>query len=224
MSVVGDFTISAEAFALDYALSTAPDVTVEADRLGSHSPREVFPFLWVTNGDFDRFGQALDDDPTVTSYSIAEETDDEVLYRLEWVDEFHDFVHQMVDHHAAILNAKARDGRWHLRLRFADEEMVSEFQTHFRETNREFDVNQLYHPTEPRQRAFGVTKEQHEALVTAVNEGYFAIPRAASTAELSESLGISANAVSERIRRGSEALIRSGLVPTEDEQSRSGGT
>lgn len=212
MSVVGDFTIPAEAFALDRVLAAVPEMTIEADHLASHSPQEVFPFLWATGGHFEQFSDVLDDDPTVSESSIATETEDEVLYRLEWDDDFRALIHEIVDHHAAIMEASAHDGKWDLRLRFATEEMVSTFQDHFRESGHRFDLQQLYHPTEPRQRAFGLTAEQHEALVTAVNEGYFTIPRSASTEELSEILGISSNAVSERIRRGSEALIRSGLT------------
>lgn len=216
MSVVGDFTVPAEAFALEQSLSTDPEVILEADRLSSHSPREVFPFLWARGGEFDRFHRALEDDPTVTSVNVADETETEALYRLEWSEDFCDLVHDMVDHHAAILEAKAHDDRWNLRLRFAREEMVSAFQSHFRETGHQFDVNQLHRPTEPRQRTFGLTAEQHEALVTAVDEGYFTVPRTASAEDVSETLGISANAVSERIRRGCETLVRSGLMVSED--------
>lgn len=216
MSVVGDFTIPAKAFALEQALSTHPEMTIEADRLASHGPKEVFPFLWATGGDSEPFLRALEDDPTVSSVSVADETEAEALYRLEWTDAFCDLVHDMVDHHAAIVEAKAHGDRWNLRLRFAKEEMLSSFQNHFRETGHQFEVNQLYRPAEPRQRAFGLTTEQHEALVVAVNEGYFTIPRTASAEEVSEVLGISANAVSERIRRGCETLIRSGLIVSHD--------
>lgn len=212
MSVVGDFSIPTKAFALEAALSTVPEMTIEADRLASHSPKEVFPFLWGSGGDFDRFLHALDDDPTVTSVDIAEATDEEVLYRLEWSDSFCALVHEMIDHHAAIEEATAHDDKWNLRLRFADDEMVSSFQRHFRETGRTFEVNHLSHPSKPRQREFGLTAQQHEALVTAVQAGYFTIPRTTSVEEIGETLGISANAVSQRIRRGCETLIRSGLM------------
>lgn len=215
MSVVGDFTVPAEAFALAHALSAAPDVVLEADRLASHSPREVFPFLWATGEDVEAFFRALDDDPTVTSASVADETDEEVLYRLEWSDSVLDLVHQIVDHHAAILDASVEGGRWYFRLRFADEKQMSAFQTYFRDRDYDFDVVQIYHPTEPRQRAFGLTAEQHEALVTAVDAGYFAVPREVSTEALSDELGISANAVSERIRRGCDTLVRTSLFTTD---------
>lgn len=216
MSVVGDFTIPAKAFALEEALSTAPEMTIEADRLASHSPKEVFPFFWATGSNFERFYQALEDDPTVTEVSVASESENEVLYRLKWSDKFCSLIHEMVDYHASIMEAKAQGDHWNLRLRFANEGMVSSFQNHFRETRHRFDVNKLYHPTGSRQGAFGLTREQHEALVTAVNAGYFSVPRTASTEEVSDELGISANAVSERIRRGCETLVRSGLFISDD--------
>ena len=215
MSVVGDFTIPAESFALHQSLTTVPQMTAKADRLTSHSPKEVFPFFWASGGDFETFRQALDGDPTVTEVTVAEKTADEVLYRFTWSDEFMGVVHDMVDHHAAILKARARDDQWNLRLRFAEEGMVTTFQNHFQETGRRFEVNQLYHPTEPRQREFGLTPEQFEALVVATREGYFAVPRTASAEELGEMLGISANSVSQRIRRGCETLTRSALRVTD---------
>lgn len=220
MSVIGDFTVPSEAFALEGALGTVPEMTVEADRLASHSPREVFPFLWATGGDVERFRESLEDDPTVTDVDIADESDDAVLYRLEWSEDFCDLVHDMVDHHAAITEARARDEQWHLRLRFADESMVSEFQTHFRESGRHFEVRHLSQSAEPRQRTHGLTAEQHDTLVAAVEGGYYRVPRTISAAELSDRLGVSANAVSQRLRRGTEALVRNALKVGEDESGR----
>ena len=216
MSIVGDFTIPTDAFALEEALSAVPEMTIEADRLASHSPKEVFPFLWAKDGDFDRFSHALEDDPSVTTADIADDTDDEVLYRLEWTDAFCDLVHEMVDHHAAIMDATAQDDQWNLRLRFAEEGMVSSFQRHFEDTEHTFEVNHLSYSSEPRQREFGLTAEQYEALVIAVQKGYFTIPRTASVEEVGETLDISSNAVSQRIRRGCETLIRSGLTIPDD--------
>lgn len=217
MSVVGDFTIPAGAFALEDALSFAPETTVQADELATHSPREVFPFLWATGSDPAAFEDALAADGTVTDISVAMETDSEVLYRLEWTDEFCALIHDMVDHHAAILEATGARDHWSLRLRFANEEFLSEFQDHFEGSGHRFEVQKLYHPTEPRQRAFGLTADQHEALTTAVKEGYFDVPRTASTEDVSEVLGISANATSERIRRGCAAMVRAGLIVPDPE-------
>ena len=217
MSVIGNFRIPSEAFALDGALSAVPEMTVEADRMASHSPREVLPFLWATGGDFEDFQRVAEADPSVETVSVADEVGEEVLYRLVWVDEFRDLIHDMIDHHAAIVEATARDDQWTLRLRFAEEGMVSSFQSHFREIGHEFEVISLGTPTGPRQREYGLTAEQHDALVAAVEAGYFSIPRRTSVEALGETLGISANAASQRVRRGCEALVRSSLTIVEGE-------
>lgn len=216
MSVVGEFTVPTSGFTLEHALTTVPEMTVEAERSASHSSEEVMPFLWARGADFGQFKQAVDDDPTVTEVAVAEETGDEMLYRLKWADEFCDLINDMIDHHANILEAKARADQWHLRLRFAQEEMLSDFQSHFREQDRQFELHRLGRPSEPRQRVFGLTDDQYEALTAAVKAGYFSVPRNVSVGELGHELDISANAASERIRRGCNAMIRSGLMITED--------
>lgn len=216
MSVVGDFTISAESFVLEHALSTVPEMTLEADRLASHSPDEVFPFFWATGGDFETFQRALEDDPTTTDVSIVQETEEDVLYHLQWSQDVLDLIQDVIDHQAAISEATGHDEQWDLRLRFAQEEWMSEFQNYFREKGHSFEVHQLAYPTEPHQREYGLTKEQHAALVAAVREGYFQVPRATSVEELAETLGVSSNAVSERLRRGIDAVLRTALTITDD--------
>lgn len=212
MSVIGDFTIPSGAFALEHALSAFPEVTVEGDRLASHSTREVFPFLWAAGGDLSGFQTSLKNDPTVNEVTVAEDTGNEALYRLRWEDDFCDLINEMIDHHAAILEAEAQNDQWRLKLRFAEERMVSDFRTHFREAGRDFAVHQLSHPSEPRQQEFGLTDEQQQALVTAVSEGYFQVPRATSMEDLGDILDLSSNAVSQRLRRGTDTIIRNALT------------
>ncbi|WP_459193875.1 helix-turn-helix domain-containing protein [Halosimplex sp. J119] len=212
MSVLGKFSVPASSFTLESALAATPDIAVDADRNATHGPDQVLPFLWATGGDFEAFHDALEADPEVESVSIAERTDNAVLYRLRWADPFKELVHEMVDHHAAIVEAAAQRDTWTLRLRFGEEEMVSAFQDHFDETGRHFEVRSLWHPSGPRQREFDLTSGQYEALATAVREGYFDVPREASATELGDEMGISANAASQRIRRGSEALVRNALL------------
>lgn len=212
MSVVGDFTVPAEAFALEKALGQVPAMIVEADRVASHSTMGVLPFLWATGGDGETFTEALAADPTVDSVTVADELGDEVLYRLQWHQSVRDLIDAMIDHHAAITRARANDGTWTLRLRFAEESMVSAFQSYFHDRDQDFEVHSLGQPTEPRQGEIGLTAEQRTALVIAYRLGYFAIPRETTAAELGEHLGISGNAASERIRRGCAALIESNVV------------
>lgn len=219
MSVIGDFTVPADSFALREALAAEPDVTVRADRLATHSTMEVLPFLWASGNSLDGFHEALVEDPTVEDVTVAEQAENGVLYKIEWSDEFIDLIDEMVDHHAAIVEAKARGDSWRLKLRFAEDGMVSEFQNYFRRKGRQFEVHQLYHPSGARQREFDLTNDQYDTLLTALREGYFDIPRDTTTDELGELLGISANAVSQRLRRGSHALLENALTIDSESES-----
>ncbi|WP_227355411.1 helix-turn-helix domain-containing protein [Haladaptatus salinisoli] len=218
MAVIGDFTVPAESFALDAALADAPDMIVRADRLASHSTEGVLPFLWATKGDFETFREALRNDSTVKSATVAAERSGSVLYQLKWNQNFVDLINEMIDQHAAIVEADARAGSWRLKLRFTEEGEVSSFQRHFSDTGVTFEVNQLYRPDAPRQREYDLTPEQRDTLVTALDKGYFEIPRDISIEELADEFGISANAISQRIRRGSANLVRNTLTITADRE------
>lgn len=210
MSVIGEFTVPAESFALPEALTAAPAVTVEAERLATHSTMEVLPFLWADGGDHETFHDDLAADPTVVRATVADETEGGTLFKVHWHDRVPELVDEMVDHHATIVEASGRDGEWRLKLRFVEESQVTEFREHF--AGRRFEVRRLYHPTAPHQREYDLTAEQHAALVAALQSGYFGVPREASVEDLGDELGISANAVSQRLRRGSANLVRNALT------------
>lgn len=212
MSVIADVTIPADSFALGQTLAACPDVSVEVERLASHSTEWALPFLWASGDDLEAFQDAMEGDPTIDSCSVVEEIGGEVLYKVHWTDEVLGLITEMIDEHASFLEATARNERWRLKLRFAEEGQVSSFQEHFAERGYSFDVHRIVHPSAPREQEYGLTAEQREALVTALDAGYFSVPRDRSIEELSEELELSTNAVSQRIRRGSANLVRHTLT------------
>ena len=211
MSIIGEFSIPASSFALEEALAEYPSAVVEAERMATHSTMEVIPFLWSTGVDAEAFHAAFEADPSVESAIISENADDGVLYKMAWHERFRDLIDSIVDHHGSLVEATATDGTWYLKLRFAEEGPVTEFQDHFREEGRDFEVERLYQPSRPRQREYDLTPEQRDTLVAAYEAGYFDVPRSSSTADLAADLGISANAVSARLRRG---LATSSTTPS----------
>ncbi|WP_277553817.1 helix-turn-helix domain-containing protein [Halobaculum limi] len=68
----------------------------------------------------------------------------------------------------------------------------------------------LREETEPVTGQFGLTPPQTEALRAAVDAGYFAVPRAATSEEVAAELGLSKSAFLERLRRA-EATLYEGL-------------
>jgi hypothetical protein len=59
---------------------------------------------------------------------------------------------------------------------------------------------------------FGLTTEQFEALTTATRRGLFAVPREATVEEIAEEFDVSHQAMSERIRRATGALVEDTLL------------
>ncbi|WP_081461306.1 helix-turn-helix domain-containing protein [Halalkalicoccus jeotgali] len=55
---------------------------------------------------------------------------------------------------------------------------------------------------------------QHDTLVTALSAGYYGIPRDLSMKELAGELGITPQALSNRLRRGHGTLVENALTVT----------
>ena len=212
MSVVAQFTVPPDSFALREATAACPNVVLEAEQLASHSPEWALPFLWASGPDLASFTEAMRADPTVDSVACIEDAGCEHLYRVEWCDDVLELITEMINRHAVVLEAVLRGGEWRLTVQFSADEQVSAFRDHFESRGHTFAVERIYHPRAPRGNAHGLTRQQHETLTTASREGYFEVPRRLSMEELAEELGLSSNAVSQRIRRGTGNLVRNTLT------------
>jgi predicted DNA binding protein len=213
---VATFSLPAQGFALGHTLEATPDMTVKAERVAAHGTVWVMPCLWVTGGDFDAFDTALDADPTVKRVIETEAFDEETYYQVEWSDSVAQFVDALIDTEGSVLNAEAHDGTWELRIRFATREQLDIFQDYLSRQEHSYRLLNLFEPRFPRQERGQLTAPQRDALVMAVEQGYYRIPRDVAMEELADSLGISRQAASERLRRGIEQLVTTVLIDPEN--------
>lgn len=203
-------------FALRHALRDVPEMDVKADRLAAHSRRWVMPCLWAAGGDFDAFDGALDADPTVEDVVTATEYENEKFYQVNWTDDIKRHIDAGLDQEGSLLHAETTNDDWRLTIRFATREQFEEFRTYLTDNGTTFRLEDLTRATAPQQFMGGLTAAQRDALVAAVEEGYFAIPRDATMEEVAETLGISTQAASERLRRGVERFVETMLVASEE--------
>ena len=202
MSVIGEFAVPAEAFALRHSFATVPDIKIEIERLATHSREWVMPFLWASADDIEAADEALRGDPSIdeietltTGHGVGE-------YCVVWSSAVQQLVDEIIDRHGVMLEAEAANGVWYFKLKFIDREYLAEFQEHFRQRGYRFELQRLYSDSAPKDRAYDLTPEQREVLVLALERGYFLVPRAIQGQALADELGISANAFSQRLRRG----------------------
>lgn len=223
MSVIAEFTVPADALALSEALVEAPEMIVEIERVVAHDEDRVMPYFWIRGGDYATFEAAVADDPTVRNVTKLDEYEDGTLYRAEWTQNIESIVYAYLETGATIVEAVGRGDTWELRMRFDDEQLVSDFRDYCRRNDIAFDLNRLYQPTEPRAGGqYGLSPKQRTALVTALERGYFEVPRAVSMNELADELDIAQQSLSKRLRRAHRNVITNVLTvshPDDDDTS-----
>ena len=206
--VVFEFTVPAEEFVFADSLRRFPDVTVEFERLvpTNHS---ALPYLWTTEGTTPAFGAALADDPDVTRAEKAATFEEGALYRLRWREDADGLLgwFRAPRDGATLLEARATDDEWLLKLRFDSRTDLSAFRNYCDADGIPLHVVRLYDLTQPKLGQYDLSEKQREALLCALELGHFEIPREATLEDVGDSLGISPRSVSERLRRGERNLL-----------------
>jgi predicted DNA binding protein len=156
------------------------------------------------------------DDRFVEDFVRLDRVGSEALYRIEWTETEHGLLNGIQEAQAAIMEAEGSD-KWGFRLRFLSHERLATFHDYCLENDLEIELGRVFTPSTPTpsQDMYDLTPAQREALTLAVDRGYFCSPREVSLSELATELSISKQAVSQRIRRANEKVLRESLTPIE---------
>lgn len=200
------------AIALERAFREVPAMEVEAERVAAHSTEWVMPCIWLSAPDFDAVDEALAGDPSVSAIVGSDEFEDEKYYEIEWSEDVTRRIDMILDRDGSILHARASADGWRIEIRFGSRDRFREFRDRVRDRGLSFDLRGLSEPGSPRRASGEVTPDQRDALVLAVERGYYAVPRRATTRDLADELGKSHQAVSELLRRGVTNLVESSLA------------
>lgn len=213
MSVIAEFSVESEDFALHHALTAAPHMIVEIERVVATMEDRVMPYFWVTGGDREEFEQAFHNDDTVTNITAIDEVDGARLYRAEWTDNIETIVYAYVEIGATILQATGQDENWELRMRFDGRDKLSKFQEYCDENDISFELNRLNDQEQPMVCAqYDLTPKQRETLVTALEAGYYNTPQDVTMSEIADEFEITQQGLSKRLHAAHRNLIRSTLT------------
>lgn len=212
MSVIVEFSIDGERFSLGRALRSETEMRIELERIVP-TKSTILPFFWASNGDFELFEETVRDTEEVVELKALDRIDGETLYRIEWRQQENDLVGALADTDAVVLEGVG-DEQWHFRVRFSNHADVSRFYNRCTEGDLDIHIDRTYSLTsrESQGLELGLTPEQREALVLALRRGYFETPKHTSLTTLAEELGISQQALSSRIRRGSQNVFEAVLM------------
>ncbi|WP_231188314.1 bacterio-opsin activator domain-containing protein [Haladaptatus sp. DYF46] len=208
MSTITEFSIPAEEFALSETLERLPEMVFTIDRVVAHDTEHVLPFVWASNGDFETLTEVLEDDPSVGNVELLTKLEDERLYRMEWVYKTQIIAYMLLEQDATVQRATAHGNQWTLRVLFPEQNKISAVSQFAKEHGFSLDVARIYDADSAQRVRFDLTDGQQKALALGVEHGYYDVPRVIDQSELAEKLGVSHQALSERLRRGTKGILK----------------
>lgn len=218
MATITDFQVPIEQFALAETFGQVPDLYVEIERFAAQESDSAMPFVWVTTDDFEAFEEALSGDPSVETFDVLAEFEDERFYRMNWIDEVELVMHLLLEEEGAITQARSNGDTWSLQVMFPDHDSLSRTYDFCDEQGLDLTVDSIYRLDNDEKSQFGLTESQYTTLAEAKDLGYYDVPREATMSELADSLDVSHQALSERLRRAHENLVDRALSASNAKQ------
>jgi hypothetical protein len=211
MSLIGEAEIGSPL--LQGALAAAPGVVVHVEDIRTVDEETRLMFR-AEGGDFDAFEDGLETDPTIATHRFIAAFDDSRLYRVTL--SAHGQARSTYDVALAqdivVFDQRVTDEGMQVQARVPDREALATYREACREMDIPFEIRRLYSIDESIDAdRFGVTAAQAEALVHALETGYFDVPRRTDLQTMAEELDVSPQALSARLRRAQYNLVANTL-------------
>lgn len=212
MSLIAEFTFRHQGLPLMSTLA-ATGVELDVEQAVASDPDRPVLFVWAFDGDLDGFVAAATEDETVGEITLVEDAGDRRLYRVHVSEATEMPLYPLDDRlQASRLGVTSSADGIEARLRFPDRESLSEYQPMVEQKGVDVTLRRVYGESDAVFGGeYGLSAKQREALQAAVDAGYFEVPRRASLSDIADDLGVSTQAISERLRRGVTTLVENAL-------------
>ncbi|MCO8244941.1 MULTISPECIES: helix-turn-helix domain-containing protein [unclassified Haladaptatus] len=210
MIPIVDITVPANSFELGQLLEELPSIHIELEQLIPLRD-EIIPLFWVSDGNQDEIIYTLEQSSLTEEVRYLTTDGKRDLYEVHWSSEVDGIIQLLIETQARMLEGESIGEGWDFRLQFPSHEALSDFRERCEERGIPVMLRRLYNPHYP-EKGTPMSSEQHEAIITAYEHGYFDVPRSTSLAKLSSEFGISDSAYSQRLRRGLNSLIFDTMV------------
>lgn len=213
MATIVELTLPATNFPLGRLLTAGTETQVEFERIVPVGAN-VIPLFWAWNTDLEAFERHVRAHDRVRELAEVEQVDDRRLYLLKWDIPENGFFEGFTAAETIIRSAYGYDTRtWEFEILFPTQEDLTTFHNHCRENDIQYTLGQMRTLTEAGDEHLEsvLTERQRDALLLALQRGYFETPRRVTLSELAEEFDISQQSLSDLIRRGNEALLEHAL-------------
>ncbi|WP_323172820.1 helix-turn-helix domain-containing protein [Natrialba sp. PRR66] len=211
MSLIAILDIAHPDLALTPTIDECSEVSIQVVSHSTTDP-ETGLFFFLVEGADESFERALENDHTITAWTLIDDFGSSRVYRLEHAEGTKLISPKTAGIGGLMLNAESNDRGWTVRLHLPDRDALATLWEFCEAEDISVELHRVFRQDEwvdgP---ATDVTDEQQAALVNAYEEGYFEEPRETSLEELATRLDISPTAVGGRIRRGMGKLVEATL-------------
>lgn len=220
MGVIVDVRIPAHQFEFGRRFPLQHDEATEIERMGSVGDDDVSVFSFSESFD-DRSNGGVEDsfaDVEGCRIEVLETFGDETVYAMRWDPAVDPFFRLLDDHDGVVRRGTGTSDTWVFETCFPTHGAFAGFRSACDDGAFGAEVERVYSPTRRGTGAwYGLTQRQRRTLELAVERGYYDIPRRCTTLELADELGISDQAVTERLRRGIVTFVTNALLLDRDE-------
>ena len=210
MTTVIDVEVSAVDTFLGSTFEAVPEAACELEQVIA---TEGYG-LWLSGPSQEIVEEALAADLSIEAHTLVSSHPQQWLFRVEPAPGTMDVVEHAIAAGGSVLTATAEEGRWRLQVRFQERDDCRRYYEALETAGTDTTVVKMTGLDETSPASYGLTPKQYEALLAALDHGYFTIPRETSMEELATELGVSHQALSERLRRAYRALITAELDGT----------
>lgn len=209
MATIIELRLPAEDVTLGQGIAAVPAVTIAIEQFASDGDPNR-PLVWIEADDFTAVEEALACNSTVADYSLVGDVDGRQLYEIAWSDSAESTLGALERFGAHLRRAELNGGEWTVELLVPTREQLSEMYDFSTERGLSMTVDSIYEMN-GEGAARELTDDQLDALETALDTGYYEVPRDASMTDVAGELDVSHQALSERLRRAHGRLVADAL-------------
>ncbi|MDS0296283.1 helix-turn-helix domain-containing protein [Halogeometricum luteum] len=170
-------------------------------------------FYQIESSDFSRFEDGLRDDSTVRGYErVIETRGEKAIYSFEYTDEAKVLSPVISAANGVVLDMENDGSAWILTVWIPERTDLVHLWDYAQQNGIDLDLLRVNEYDSLGSTDAGLTDSQRDALLVALETGYFEEPRDATLGEVAADLNISQPAASGLLRRGIRRLIVSSLM------------
>ena len=209
--VVAVIRVRHPGLALTGTVAHDESATVQPIREAGTDPEGDSHFFSVRSADFGRFESGLRADHTVARFERVVRIDGEAIYRFEYTSAAKLFSPEITRANGVALDIENVDTNWIMQVWVPDRRSLRYLWEYAAANDIRIELRRI-NDYASLLEGFGLTATQREAVLLALEAGYFEEPREASLSDVASELDISQPAASGPLRRGLKRLVLSTLA------------